>query len=69
MSQKEKLLEDIEKLLNNYPDKLSATSIDPNILKFLDEDSLKGIINSLLEQKENVVESNREWMSQFKSET
>ncbi len=68
MSQKEQLLKDIELLLNNYPEGLSATSIDPKILQFLDEESLKGIVRSLLEQKENVVESNREWMGQFKYE-
>ena len=68
MANKEQLLGDIEKLLNAYPDALSATTIDTTVLEFLDEESLKGIITSLLEHNENVVEENREWLTQFKSE-
>ncbi|NOQ31537.1 MAG: hypothetical protein GQ570_10475 [Helicobacteraceae bacterium] len=67
MQTKEQLLDDIEKLLNSYEDS-SITTINPDILKFMDEESLKGIISSLLDQKEKTLETNAEWIEQFKSE-
>ncbi len=65
MDEKQKLRVDIEKLLNSYDDQ-DRTSIDPAMLEFLDEQTLKSIISSLLKQKESCVESNSEWLEQFK---
>lgn len=44
----------------------SITHIKPDLLEFMDEESLKAIIDSLLRQKEKTVESNLEWLEQFK---
>jgi len=62
---KRQLIEDIEKLLNSYEGG-SITHINPDMLAFMDEHTLKGIIDSLLRQKERTVESNLEWLEQFK---
>ncbi len=59
------LIHDIEQLLNSYEGG-SQTHINPDLLAYMDEPTLKNIINSLLTQKENVVESNHEWLEQFK---
>ncbi|WP_345971496.1 MULTISPECIES: hypothetical protein [Sulfurimonas] len=63
MSTKQELINDIEKLLNGYG---GDTHINPEMLAFMDEQTLKSIIVSLLEQKEKTVESNLEWLEQFK---
>jgi len=63
VSKKEELIHDIEKLLNGYG---GDTHINPDMLAFMDEQTLKSIIVSLLEQKEKTVESNLEWLEQFK---
>ena len=65
MNEKEKLIVDIENLLNSYDDD-RPTHIDTKLLAFMDESTLKSIIDSLLRQKEKTVESNLEWMEQFK---
>jgi len=65
MNNKAQLIHDIETLLNSYGDG-APTHINPDLLSFMDEETLKSIIGSLLKQKENVVESNLEWMEQFK---
>jgi hypothetical protein len=65
-STKEELIKDIETLLNSYDDKLPRTQINPALLAFMDEETLKSIIGSLLRQKENVNEDNKEWLEQFK---
>ena len=62
---KKQLIHDIENLLNSYEGG-STTTIDVNMLAFMDEASLKSIIDSLLRQKEKCVESNSEWLEQFK---
>ena len=62
---KQELIKDIEKLLNSY-DGQKPTSINPTLLEFMDEATLKDIINSLLTQKESVVKNNEEWLTQFK---
>ena len=64
-ARKRQLIEDIEKLLNSYEGG-SVTHINPEMLSFMDENTLTGIIDSLLRQKEKTVESNREWLEQFK---
>ncbi len=65
MSTKEELIKDIEKLLNSYEGQ-QPTHINPALLSFMDEQTLKSIIVSLLEQKEKAVENNLEWLEQFK---
>jgi len=65
MSTKQELIADIEKLLNSY-DGQPPTHINPDLLSFMDEQTLRFIILSLLEQKEKTVESNLEWLEQFK---
>ncbi len=62
---KKALLADIEKLLNAYEGQ-KPTSIDPALLSFMDEQTLRSIIASLLAQKEKAVEDNLEWLEQFK---
>ena len=64
-SNKEQLIKDIENLLNSYEGG-SVTHINAAMLEFMDEDTLKSIIDSLLRQKEKTVESNVDWLEQFK---
>jgi hypothetical protein len=65
-STKIELISDIEKLLNSYGDETPPTVINPALLEFMDEDTLRSIIDSLLRQKERVNEDNVEWLEQFK---
>lgn len=65
-SSKEKLIHDIETLLNSYGDDVPPTVINPSLLEFMDEETLKSIIDSLLRQKETVNEDSIEWLEQFK---
>ena len=62
---KKELILDIQKLLNEYKDE-STTYINPTLLHYMDENELKGIIDTLLSQKENFVETNSEWLQSFK---
>lgn len=62
---KKQLIEDIQNLLNTY-DGVNPTSINPDLLEFMDEDTLISIIDSLLTQKEDAKESDIEWLEQFK---
>ena len=64
---KNKLIGDIQQLLNTY-DGVSKTSINPNLLEFMDEETLLSIIDSLLTQKEDAKESDLEWLEKFKKE-
>ena len=65
-SSKIELINDIETLLNSYNDEIPATEINPALLEFMDEETLKSIIGSLLRQKETVNEDSIEWLEQFK---
>jgi len=65
-STKEQLISDIQNLLNRY-DGLKPTTINPNLLEFMDKPTLLQIINSLLKQQENANEDNIEWLQQFKT--
>ena len=65
-SSKIELINDIETLLNSYEDEIPATVINPALLEFMDEETLKSIIGSLLRQKETVNEDSIEWLEQFK---
>ena len=64
-STKEQLIHDIENLLNSYEGG-SETYINPDLLSFMDEETLKSVIDSLLRQKEKTVESNLEWLERCK---
>lgn len=65
MNNKEKLIQDIQNLLNTY-DGIHSTSINPDLLEFMDENTLISIIDSLLDQKEDSKESDIEWLEKFK---
>jgi len=65
MNRKEQLVKDIQNLLNTY-DGVHNTSINPNLLEFMDEDTLLSIIDSLLTQKEDLKEADSEWLDKFK---
>lgn len=64
---KNKLINDIQQLLNTY-DNVNKTSINPNLLEFMDEKTLINIIDSLLTQKEDAKESDIEWLEKFKKD-
>ncbi|MBC8237652.1 MAG: hypothetical protein H8E76_05420 [Helicobacteraceae bacterium] len=64
---KNKLIGDIQQLLNTY-DGVSKTSINPNLLEFMDEETLLSVIDSLLIQKEDAKESDLVWLEKFKKE-
>ncbi len=64
-SSKEQLIADIEKLLNRY-DEVKPTHINPELLQFMDRQTLLKIIDSILRQQEKTNESNLEWLEQFK---
>jgi len=66
MSKKEQLIDDIQKLLNTH-ENIGSTTINPELLEFMDEETLISIISSLLDQKEQAKESDIEWLEQFKS--
>jgi len=64
-SAKNQLIMDIENILNRY-EGIKPTHIDPKLLQFMDEGTLRTIIDSLLRQQEKTNESNVEWLEQFK---
>jgi hypothetical protein len=66
MSTKTELINDIQKLLNVYAD-TTTTTINPELLGFMDEDTLRSIIHDILTQQEHVNDDNREWIEQFKT--
>jgi hypothetical protein len=66
-TRKEQLIKDIQDLLNSY-DGISPTSINPNLLEFMDEDTLLSIIGSLLDQKEENANPDKEWLNKFKQQ-
>ncbi len=65
-TRKEQLIEDIQNLLNNY-EGIRPTFINPDLLEFMDEDTLIQIIDSLLNQKEDNKEADTEWLEKFKT--
>jgi len=66
MEKKEQLIKDIQNLLNSY-DGVRPTSINPDLLAFMDEKTLISIIDSLLTQKEENTACDVEWLEQFKT--
>jgi len=67
MNRKEKLITDIQNLLNTY-DNVNTTSINPSLLEFMDEQTLIDIIDNLLTQKEVSKETDIEWLEKFKKQ-
>ena len=65
LSKKEQLINDIQNLLNTY-EGVHDTNINPNLLEFMDKNTLISIIDSLLRQKEDAKESDTVWLEQFK---
>jgi len=65
VSSKEQLVEDIQNLLNSY-EGLAPTSINPELLEFMDKETLISIISTLLDQKEASKESDTQWLEKFK---
>lgn len=63
---KQQLITDIQNLLNSYEGG-THTSINPALLEFMDEKTLIGIIDSLLDQKEASKEADVQWLEQFKT--
>ena len=68
MEKKEQLIKDIQNLLNSY-NGIRPTSINPDLLAFMDEKTLISIIDSLLTQKEENSVSDIEWLEQFKTKS
>ena len=65
-ARKEQLIKDIQNLLNNY-EGIRPTFINPDLLEFIDEETLISIIDSLLDQKEDNKEADTEWLEKFKT--
>jgi len=65
MSSKKQLIEDIQNLLNTY-NGLNPTTINPDLLEFMDEKTLISIVDSLLTQKEDSKDTDIEWLEKFK---
>jgi len=66
MTRKEQLIADIEQLLNSY-EGLSPTTINPELLVFMDEATLISIIDTLLDQKEEAAKPDEAWLEKFKT--
>ncbi|WP_434658864.1 hypothetical protein [Sulfurimonas sp. NW9] len=66
MERKEQLIKDIQNLLNSY-DGIRPTSINSDLLQFMDEKTLIDTIDALLTQKEKNSVSDTEWLEQFKT--
>ena len=67
MSTKQQLIADIQNLLNSH-ENITTTTINPDLLEYMDEETLKQIIGSLLDQKESSNQVDTEWLEQFKKE-
>jgi len=67
MTRKQKLIQDVEDLLNKHGN-IDDTSINPSLLEFMDDDIILSIINNLLDQKENTIEKDLEWLEKFKKQ-
>jgi hypothetical protein len=67
MDKKQQLIDDIQNLLNTHAN-IAKTTINPDLLKFMDEKTLISIIDSLLTQKEQLKDVDTQWLSKFKKE-
>jgi len=66
MQEKEKLIKDIQNLLNTH-DGIKDSVINANMLEFMDKESLINIIGLLLDKKDSILDDNKEWLQSFKS--
>ena len=66
MQEKEKLIKDIQNLLNTH-DGIKDSTINVNMLEFMDEASLISIIGLLLDKKDSMLKDNIEWLNSFKN--
>ena len=66
MQRKEQLILDIQNLLNSYGD-THPTIINPDLLQFMDEETLVSIIEDLLNQKEQNRKTDLTWLERFKA--
>ena len=66
-SNKKQIIKDIQQLLNEYKGS-TFTQINPTLLEYMSENELKMIIDDLLTQKEQFLETNLEWLNRFKKE-
>jgi len=63
--EKTKLLNEIEKLIS-YGDK--RVEISQDLLKYLDIETLKNMLNSLKTKTSSLKEEDKEWLKKFKRE-
>ncbi len=66
MKEKEKLIKDIQNLLNAH-DGIKDSIINPDMLEFMDKASLISIIGLLLDKKESMLKDNADWLNSFKA--
>ncbi len=62
---KRNLLREIEGLLAKYG---TQSEIDPYVLEYLSSKDLEKIKEELIEKQKRVIETNHEWLMQFKKE-
>lgn len=67
MNNKEQLILDIQNLLNRY-NGIQKTALNPDLLAFMDEETLKHIVSDLLYQKEQEKDADIVWLEQFKKQ-
>jgi len=63
--EKEELLAEIEKLMAYGRE---DPTIDPSLLKYLDSEALQSIVDKLKKRQKNLIEEEKEWLSQFRKE-
>ena len=66
MQEKEKLIKDIQNLLNTHGG-IKDSTINVNMLEFMDKASLISIIELLLDKKDSIIEDNMDWLNSFKN--
>ena len=64
-TKKEELLAEIEKLMAYGR---QESTIDPALLRYLDEEALLSMIEKLEKRRKNLIEEEREWLRQFRKE-
>jgi len=62
---KQEMLVEIEALMR-YGEEQDV--IEPSLLKYLDLDSLKHIVETLKKRRKNRIEEEKEWLAQFRKE-
>ena len=63
---KEQLLARIEELMSYGEEK---ETIDPSLLKYLDEASLSQIVEKIEKRRRNRIDEEKEWLAQFRKES